>query len=234
MTINENELFDYIKCPCYYELKYIKKIRAEKNVSMSDLLDQIVRYYYTSLLQNKPYSMNDLKKKWDYICKKYSTIINQERNIKGIGFIVNFVRWMNENNIKLVDFNSTYSITFKDVEVIGTLGAVIAQPKRKCELIITRFSQKKPDQNMLDKKLKYTLDCYAFKEAYEHDINMIRIINFKNNLEYITQRTQTDFDRLEKTIIGVANGIKSKAFYPREESMYCSSCEMKQFCKFWC
>lgn len=232
MKITENQMFDYITCPAYYDMKYNKKINVQKSPTMQRLLDNVTSYFYSNLLNKRVCSMDELKRKWDSVCKNNEEHINSKRNLEGMNYIVNFARWVSENKIVLVDFESDYVIRIDDIEVYGTIGPVAALPGRKCELIVNRFSNREPDQYDLDKKLKYTLDCYAFKEAYNHNIDAIRLIHFKNKKEFTSVRNQTDYDRLEATIKGVANGIRSESFYPRESS-FCSSCEMKHFCRFW-
>lgn len=232
MDITENQLFDYITCPAYYDMKYVKRINAKKGPTMQRLLENVSNHFYTNLLNKKICSMDELKRKWDSVCNKNKDYINSKRNLEGINYIVNFARWASDNRIVLVDFQSDYTVNIDNIRVHGTIGPVAALPGRKCELIVNRFSNREPDQHDLDKRLKYTLDCYAFKEAYNHNIDAIRLVHFKNNKEFTSSRSQMDYDRLESTIKGAANGIRSEAFYPRE-SNFCSSCEMKSYCKYW-
>lgn len=232
MNLTENQMFDYIACPAYYDMKYNKKINVQKEPTMQRLLDNVTRHFYSNLLNKKICSMDELKRKWDSVCSKNEEYINSKRNLEGMNYIINFARWAANNKVVLVDFESDYTVTVDDIKVHGSIGPVAALPGKKCELIVSRFSNREPDQYDLDKKLKYTLDCYAFREAYQHDIDAIRLVHFKNGKEFTSLRNQNDYDRLESTIKGVANGIRSEAFYPRESS-FCSSCVMKHFCKFW-
>lgn len=232
MNISENQLFDYITCPAYYDMKYNKRLGYKEEPTMQKLLDNVSRHFYSNLLNKKVCSMEELKKKWDSICDNNKEFINSKRNLEGMNYIINFARWASNNRIMLADFDSSYTVSVDDIQVNGTLGPISVLPGRKCELIVNRFSNREPDQYDIDKKLKYTLDCYAFKDAYQHDISAVKVIHFKNNKEFLTQRTQSDYDRLISTIRGVANGISSEAYYPRE-NIFCSSCEMKPYCKYW-
>lgn len=232
MLITEDQLFDYITCPCYYDMKYNKRIPFSKELTMQSLLNQVARYFYSNLLNKKICTMDDLKRKWDSIYEKNKEFINSKRNIEGMNYIINFARWASENKIILADFDSTYSIFLDGIEIQGNIGPISVLPGKRCELLSNRFSNREPNQNDIDKHLKYTLDCYAFKNAYNHEISAVKIIHFKNNKEFTTQRTQTDYDRLCSTINGVAKGISSGAYYPRE-SVFCSSCPLKNYCKYW-
>lgn len=232
MLITEEQLFDYITCPCYYDMKYNKGIPVSKEVTMQSLLDQVSRHFYSNLLNKKVCSMDELKRKWDSICEKNKEFINSKRNIEGMNYIINFARWASENKLILADFDSTYSIFLDGVEVQGTIGPISVLPGKRCELLSSRFSNREPNQSDIDKKLKFTLDCYAFKNAYDHDISAVKVVHFKNNKEFTTHRTQTDYDRLCSTVQGVAKGISAGAYYPRE-SVFCTTCPLKNYCKYW-
>lgn len=233
MNLKEQELFDYITCPAYYDMKHNKKLGFTEEPTMSKLLNQIPRHFYSNMFNNKKIcTMDDLKKKWDSICSKHKDFINSKRNLDGINYIINFARWNGEHQPIIADYGSSYIIEVEDTYLVGELSPVRVLPGKKCELLINRFSSREPEQYSIDKQLKYTLDCYAFKEAYNHDISAIKIIHHKNNKMFVTQRTQIDYDRMRSTIIGVSEGIKAKAYYPRE-SVFCQSCEMKQYCKYW-
>ena len=232
MNITEEQLFDYIACPAYYDMKHNKRVPTTKEPTMQTLLDQVARYFYTNLLNGKICTMDELKRKWDSVCSNNKDYIDSRKNIEGMNYIINFARWASNNKLVLIDFESDYTVAVDDITVHGTIGPVAALPGRKCELIVSRFSNREPDQYDIDKKLKYTLDSHAFREAYKHDISATKVVHFKNNKEFITTRSQMDYDRLSSTIKGVANGIRSEAYYPRE-SVFCSQCEMKHVCKYW-
>lgn len=232
MDITDRQLFDYITCPAYYDMVYNKKIQTYEPKSMQKLLDKITRYFYSNLLNKKICTMDELKRKWDHICEQNKEYMTSKMNLDGMHYIINFARRAAEAQTVLVDFESDYIITIDDINIHGTIGPVAALPGKKCELIVDRFSSKLPEQSEIDRKLKYTLDCLAFKHAYDHDIAAVRVINYKNLKELTTYRTQTDYDRLTSTVRGVVNGIESGAFYPRE-SVFCSQCQMKLYCKYW-
>lgn len=232
MNITEKQLFNYIECPAMYDMKYNMKIPCSIEPLMNNLLDGITRYFFSNLLQGKVCSLDALKKKWDSICKANEECIDSKKNLEGFNYIYNFATWAYENKIALVDFDSTYTIYINDIELTLAMNPIIALGNNKFELLICRFSNKEPNQIDIDKRLKYTLDCYAFKKAYGKEISAIRVVHFKNKKEYTSYRTQTDFDRLETTIKNVANAIASDIYYPRE-NILCSSCNYKNYCNSW-
>lgn len=230
--MKEEELFDYIKCPAYYDMKYNKNIPMEKEINMQYLLNNIAKYFYSNLLNKKICSMDELKRKWDHVCQANKQYIDSKKNIEGLNYIINFAKWSANNNLLLADFDSKYKINIGESSIEGAMSAISILPGKRCELIINKFSNQAPDQYNIDKNIKYTLDCYAFKRLYNYDISIIKIIHHKNNSEFITQRTENDFERLKSTIKGVELGIKHNSYYPRE-TVFCRSCFYKQYCKYW-
>lgn len=232
MLIKEQQLFDYIECPTYYDLKWRKSIPTEKQISMTSLLNKVTDYFYSNLMQRRVCSIDELKRKWDKVCEQNSNYITTKKNLEGINYIINFARWQADNKTILLDYKSNYSIEINDIELQGNIGVIAMLPGRKCELIVNRFSNKELNQSEADRKLKYTLDCYAFKRKYNYDISAIKIISHKNNSVITTQRTMNDYDRLIGTISGVANAINADGYYPRE-SVFCSYCNLRNYCVYW-
>lgn len=230
--MHEEQLYDYIKCPALYDMKYIKKIPIKKEVTFKDCVNRAANYYYANLLNNKIITMNDIKKKWDSICEKNRDIITEKSNIEGLSLLINFVKWNENNKTILADFNSTYEIDIEEINILGTFNAISVLPGRKCELIYNDFNRVAPEQYYLDKSLKYTMDCFAFEYLYKTKISGIKIIYHKNNTEYYTTRSTGDYDRLFSAVKGIDKGINLKCFYPRE-NVFCKKCFYKEYCKYW-
>ena len=89
------------------------------------------------------------------------------------------------------------------------------------------------EQTLIDMKLKYTIDSYAFQGVYNRRVDGIRVRNVKNAKDFLTFRSQDDFNRLEQTVVNVAECIKRGLYYPRE-SVMCGTCNTKDYCKAWC
>lgn len=232
MNITEDQLFDYIKCPAFYDMKYNKNFKTEEYKSVNEFLKPVANFYFTSIFNKRVPSGAELKGKWDTICRKNPIHIDTKKNIEGMGLLINLERWGNNNKLYLAEFNTGYTVKIGDIEVRGTIGPVQATMDKQLILIDPKFVARCPEQSEIDRKLKYTLDCLAFKEAYKHEINAIKVVHIKNLVEMYTTRDRLDFDRLESTVKGVVNGIESDVYYPRETS-FCNSCSLKQYCKYW-
>lgn len=231
MKLTEQQFFDYITCPAKYDLKYNKNIDIQEQLSNPRLLNKVAKYFYVNLFNGKLPSQQELKNKWDSICKTHLNVITPKSNLEGWGLIINLLNWASRNKITVLDVNTQYSIVFQDVELIGQTEPIIATTKG-FELLVSDFHNKLPDTTEIDMKLKHTLDAYAFKKMFNKELNGVHIRMFKLDKDLYTYRSQPDFDRLESSVIGVAKGIAAEAFYPRENPL-CSSCTARQYCKYW-
>ena len=237
MVITEQQLFDYISCPALYDFRHNKNIRIIDPVSMPKLLKKVAKYFYFNLLGGKVPSGNDLKKKWDSICNINPDYIDAKKNLEGLGFIMKLLQWASGEQIIVIDIDSQYNLNLSStstgpIELIGNMGTILALPGDSYELLVTDFSNKLPDQTLVDMKLKYTLDNYAFKSVYKKPIAGIRIRNVRHAKDYLTTRTDDDYRRLEATVINVSRCIKDNIYYPRE-SIMCVPCTAKDYCKVW-
>ena len=232
MDLSEKELFEYINCPVYYDLAYNKHIPLKENISMQTLLDKVTHYFYSNLINGKVCSMDELKKKWDSICSKNKDYIDTKKNLEGINYIVNFARYIVDYKPNIVDFQRYYEINIDNILFSGNIDIINLLPNKKIELLSHRFNNKAPNQIELDKKIKYTIDAYVLKELYGLEVSAIKIIHHKNNTEYITTRSNTDFDRLSSCITNVAKAIENNIYYPKD-NVFCTGCYYKEYCRYW-
>ena len=233
MNIKEEELFNYINCPTFYDLAYNKHIPLKDNLSMQTLLDTVTHYFYSNLINGKVCTMDELKNKWDSICDKNKYYIDSKKNLEGINYIINFARFIVDYKPNIIDFEKYYEVDIDGIILNGNISVINMLPNRKIELLIHRFSNKAPNQIELDKKLKYTIDSYVLKKLYNCEVAAIKVIHHKNNSEYITTRNNNDYDRLEISIKNIAKCIKDNLYYPRE-NVFCNTCYYKEYCKYWC
>lgn len=233
--ITEEELFSYIKCPINYEITYIRKFTPKETVSMNVLLNKVFKVFCTHLMNGKIMSTNDLKIKWDRICESYPEYINPQRSLDGLGLLMKMWNWAAEVELQIIDMGLPYTIgsKFQDkvIELDGCIGIIAKDLMQNFYLLDMDFGNKYTEQAFLDMKLKYTIDCYAFKELYNKDLH-VKIHNVKNNKDFFTDRHEDDFKRMKATIANVGGSVLNKMFYPRETS-FCKSCNLLNFCKMW-
>ena len=236
MVLTEQQLFDYITCPALYDVKHNKNIPIGESISMTKLLEKVSKYFYVSLLNGKVPSSNELKKKWDSICQQYEQYVDAKKNIEGVGFIMKLLQWAADEQIMVADIDTKYNQVFRagngHVEIEGHIGTILALGNDRFELLVTDFSNRMPDQTLIDMKLKYSLDCLAFNQTYGKSVSGVRIRNVKNAKDFLTFRSQDDFNRLKQTVLNVSSCIEQKLYYPRE-SLLCANCNAKEYCKAW-
>lgn len=231
MKITEQQFFDYMHCPALFEMKHIKGIPLEEAVSVPKLLNKVAKYFYLNLLNGKICTTSELKKKWDSICQEQGERINNKKAMEGISLIMKLYNWAADERAVVLDIDTPYTIRVEDTELVGNLGTILAAPNNKYELLETEFSSRLPDQTLIDMKLKYTLEAYAFNKVYNKFIDGVRVHSVKHAKDFQTSRADGDFQRLETAIKNVGKSIEAGLYYPREGM--CSTCPAKGYCKYW-
>lgn len=231
MRITEQQLFDYIHCPALFEMKHIRNIPLEEQVSLPKLLNKVAKFFYLNLLNGKICTTSELKKKWDSICQQYEEQINPKQIMEGFSLIMKLYNWASDEQAVVLDIDSPYTVRVGDIEIVGNMGTILAAPNDRYELLVTDFSSRLPDQSIIDMKLKYTLEAYAFYKVYNKFISGVRVHSVKYNKDFYTSRTDGDFKRLETAIRNAGKCIENDFYYPREGM--CSTCPAKGYCKFW-
>ena len=233
VRLNDEQLLDYIKCPNFFNLRYLSRIPYQKPKTFHTLVNEIVEAYMIQLFNGKVMSMDKAKKLWDKQIDNYPVIVNTEKKVlEGMGLITQIDRYCKKNQVLVADVNTTYSMAFPGNAIIEGSTGIVRLNNKKFELFIPEFSQTKPDQTLLDMSLKYTLKIYILnKLSPDANITNLRVYHVKSGNEYTSYRSKKDFDRLEKTIATVAKAIRNEIFYPREDYT-CPQCLYKNYCGY--
>ena len=231
VKISDKQLFEYMQCPAMFEMKYIKKIPEDKKeLALSEILDKAAKYFLINLLNKRIVSNIEIKKKWDSLCQEYN--LDAKKTMQGLDMLFKLLNFAQRHKLVVLDMETEYQLNFNHIELRGNLGTIIAAPKDKFELLITSFSSKNLDKDLIDMKLKYTLDILAFKTIHGRTLQGVKIHHIKTDKDIFTCRNEGDIKRLQTTINNVGLAIKNKIYYPRESFM-CSSCNYKNYCRYW-
>lgn len=231
IKITEQQLHDYIKCPVYYDIKYNSKLSLNEGHTLQTLLGKVAKYFYFHLLNGKICTLSELKTKWDSICGQYPDVIDAKANLEGFAMIHRMLLWAQRENLKLLDFETKYTINTKTVELSGNLPAIIAPREGQYEILAINFSNRIPDAPIVNLKLEHTLGCYGFKCAYNRDPLGVRIHNVKHGRDIKTIRNEDDFKRLRSAIESIGQSIQKGLYYPRE--LNCHKCAAYDYCRYW-
>lgn len=239
IAITEKQFFDYIKCPLRYDAQYNIGMVAANHPTISSLLGKIGNSFLLNLMNDKVLLPSQLKRKWDRACEEHKDIISPKANMAGITKLLNMYRWAEDQQLLVADmkFPYIYNLPQKQIQFHGEVTEALvpnSRDNKKYELLALDFSDKYPDQALLDTKLKLSLDWKACQLRYrdKYDLSGIHIHHVKTGKDFYTFRTHEDMVRLNKSIIAVAKAIKNKIYYPRE-SVMCSQCDMKMYCRAW-
>jgi hypothetical protein len=231
MKMTEQQMFDYMFCPAKFEMRHIRGIDIPEPVTMQRLLNKVAKYFYMNLFNGKVCTMNEIKGKWDSICTAYPDYIDQKKALLGWGLIINLLKWASGNEISILDIDTNYNIVVDGVELVGCMEPILFT-NNKMELLVSNFGDKLPDQTELDMKLKYTLDCLAFKTTHNRELHGIKIRCVKHDKDMTTTRIEPDYNRLRTTIKSIGKSIHNNIYYPRENNL-CGACNAREYCKYW-
>lgn len=234
VNLNEVQLLDFLKCPIIYDSVNNKKMLIHKNnIALNNLLSKVSNNFYLNLINGKVLSLDTIKNKWDNLCLNYN--LSSQQCLEGVSLLIKLFRWASNERLIIADINSPYEYSIKDnnylINFKGEISTIAINSNNVPYLLVTDFNNKNPKQTLLDIKIKYTLDCFAYWKITNQKLK-IRVHHIKTNKDYFTDRNDIDFNRLEKTIKNVVFSIKNNIYYPRE-SVLCPSCEFVNFCRAW-
>ena len=234
MQLTERQLYDYMKCPIYYQGAYQYGLTPIEQPSMNKLLGKVAHAFCAQLAAQVVPSRSDVEKMWSRVCKKNSEYITDKKVVEGLTVLMQMYRWAEDKQLMIGSTDVPYSIVFKKenpIELIGKIDIVAITPDKEMELLIIDFDRRLPDRAVMDMKLKYTMDAFAFKKLMNKDVG-IHVHHVRSAQDFFTFRAADDFLRLESAVTTIGKCIEDEVFYPRENA-FCSSCDMRNYCRAW-
>ena len=235
IVITEEQVFNYIRCPLHYDTVYNKKIVLEKEKTFYGLLKKLATKFLTLLSSGKVMTSSSLKSAWDKIYEQNQDVIPQNRMLEGLDLLMKMYRWAEKVELRVVDQKIPYSIGIDSrigrIDFRGHIDCVAADKDNDLYLLVLDFGNRMPNQTFLDMKVKFSLDSLALNRVYNKWAG-IKVHYVKGDKDFYTVRKQEDYNRVETAISNIAYSIQQNIFYPRE-SVFCSSCDMSNFCRAW-
>lgn len=230
MVISEIDFLNYMYCPLKMVLsKTAITDRATYNSLLHDTYNSYIKRV-TAL--DKQHNVNTLKHKWDKVCESNQNIISTKRVVEGWGLLFGAYQYLTASDIKFEGVNMSYRIEApgSGVTLCGVLDPFIDRGNM-FEVLVMSFSNKMPDRQFADMKMKHTIDAYALKQLFGKD-TVFKYHSAYLNQDLYTFRKDKDFKRLETSITNVGKSIEQNLIYPRE-SHACSTCLCKGLCRAW-
>lgn len=234
LNLTEQQLFDYISCPCKYDMIYNRKIVFGNEFSLNKIMQETARFFFVYVLNNfKVPSFNMLSNRFESLCRPYQELIDEKKCVESLFKLRNFYNWACSNKIAVFDIDTKYVLSEENIILEGVMNPLTVNQRKQISFLDLNFSSRNTVQIEADNKLKYSLDMYAYNNLNkDNEASGINIHNVKSGKDIYTGRFQNDYDRLIKTINNVAKGISAGIYYPRE-SHACSSCPYKNYCRAW-
>lgn len=254
MELSLDQIQTYLHCPAEYMFKYEKNIPAEDptNTKYKKAIHKTVNYFYFSALGGFVPSAKQMKDKWATIWREASEgpidasklLFQSKRReeasrtdkqiIQGYEMIHNFYHF-NKDSVGIpIAVDHEFRVPIGGVTVTGTFELIResldkTSPNRFIEIVDFKTGSEPTDMFLVNNDLNLTVMSYAFRNLFKAKEDRLTYSYLKTGKEIYTSRNERDYDRMKATVLGVAEGIANKRFYPRQTFM-CKSCPFKDVC----
>lgn len=233
LEITTEQFVDYVTCPNLFYLKYVNCIKPKTHISVKSILTSARDKMLYQILDGKYPDGNKAVNDFAKECQVNNFLSTNRGVLHGMRKLTVFHQWCIRNQLILADLGTEFELPFpKDNAILkGTFG-IIRYVNQHLELLAVDFTDRDPDQALLDISLRYTLQSYAVKRLVpKYELEGIRILAVRQDRvnEFQTFRTPLDYERLEDTISMVIKAIRNEVYYPRE-TFECGRCPVKIYC----
>lgn len=249
MNITIDQIYDYLRCPMLYNLKYNLDISNTKNINIITKynldIKKSIYYIFNKIQLGDSVTANILAKNWGSLWLGNKTQYNiiysnthtykqlaNERKIRGLNVLLSVFNYYKNIVGNPILVNKKYSYKIGKINVIGTWDLIRDYNKA---IYISHFliNDKRTTKIHIRKDIRITSAIYAFRKLYrvKEDFNILHIVSGETKLRVDKlQRDKEDFKYLLRTIKYIAFSIKNKIFYSRP-SDFCINCPYRVKCK---
>ena len=237
IKLTEDMIWSYANCPVQYDLIYNRKIIPPETITLRYYLMKVINYFFLNLMNGEVTEPSKLKDKWDLIWKENVDYIDSNKGIDGLSKIMLLYKWAEKEKLRILDMSIPYKINFigknnSIIELTGEIPVISINNSDVCELLYIDTGNALKEQLRLDMDLKFTLYSYVYYKQTGKQIG-IKLHNLKQDKDLFSYRGKTDYQRLHKTIVNIAEAISNNIYYPRENIM-CKTCLTAGACRMWC
>lgn len=233
LEITTEQLTDYVSCPNRFYLQYVNCIKPKTHVSVKSILlsarDKLLYQILDGKYPDGNKYINDFIKE----CQAHKFLSTNRAVLQGMRKLNIFHSWCVKNELLLADMGTEFELPFpKDNAILKGQFGIIRYVNKHLELLGVDFTDRDPDQNLLDISLRYTLQSYAVKRLVpKYELSGIRVLAVRQDRvkEFETFRTPLDYERLEDTVSMVIKAVRNQIYYPRE-TFECVGCPVKIYC----
>ena len=233
--LSEEQLWSYANCPVQYDMAYNRKTIPKKPPMFSEYLQPVAAAFFANIMNGKILSGDELKRRWDNICKKNPSI-DMKKCLEGISKIMLMYRWAESVQLRILDIAVPFELLFhgqddERYDIRGEIPVISVNQSNVPELLVIDWGDKHTNQVRTDMNLRYTLECYAYFKHTGKNLG-IHVHNVKYSEDSFSYRGKFDYERLKKTVINIGHSIANNIYYPRENPM-CVNCHASGACRSW-
>lgn len=242
MELTISQLQDFLRCPAYYEFRYIDGIVLPR--SAASLQGHCVRFGVQSNYRQKLTSYEDMPiaELEDRVADEFDREAlevewqdgedREEIKDETLALIGIYLRNL-APSIQPLFVDSHYALEISGTNLI-TIKGCIKLIDEDVILRDTKTSGRSPAADDIAKNLKLTADAFAYRKLtgrVEGGVALDYLVRTKQpKLVSVTAvKTQIDMERLCSIIVCVAAAIQRGEFYPNPSQLYCS----KKYCGYW-
>jgi RecB family exonuclease len=256
MELTLQQIHDYLNCPMEYNMKHELQLKVEdtESIRYKRAVHKTISYLYFSAMGGFMPSAKQMKDKWATIWaeerdgkQNLKEMVFKERKwvdqfgtkndkhiIKGFELIHNFYHLNKENHGVPIAVDHEFRVPIAGVTVTGNFELIResidkSSPNRFIEIVDFKTGSEATDMFLVNNDLNLTVMSYAFRNLFQAKEDRLTYNYLKTGKEIYTSRTDKHFDRMKAIVEGVAEGIASKRFYPRQSFM-CKACPLKDAC----
>lgn len=252
MELTLDQIHTYLHCPLKYQIRHEQGVSGGigGTVFYKEAVHKAISYFYFSLMGERMPTPKQMKDKWAYLWAGSQTedtndFLLKERqyqapnkhsklNTQGFEMIHNFYHMNKDDPGIPIAVDHEYRVPIANVMVVGNFELIREKldkslSTRFIEIVDFKTGNDAVDPFLIKHDMNLSIASYAFQNLFQSREDRLTYYYLKTGKEIYTQRDDSDFARLEKTVHGVAEGIAKKHFYPNHNFM-CKSCPVKDVC----
>ena len=233
IELTTEQLENYIKCPNRFFLQHVSGIKPKTHISVKSILLTARDKLLYRILDGKYPDCGKFINEFVKECQEHNFLSTNRAVMHGMRKLTVLHQWCVRNQLLLADMGTEFELPFpKDNAILKGNFGIIRYYNKKLELLGIDFTDRDPDQNLLDISLRYTLQSYAIRRLVpKYELSCVRVLAVRQDRlkEFQTFRSPLDYERLEDTVSNVIKAVRNEVYYPRE-TFECTQCPVKIYC----
>jgi len=243
LRVSHSALDTFNQCNYKYFLKYIERIKPYIPIRYPLVTGVAFHELVNLMYQECDFTRKFLTRNWKPIFEKCleeegsawaSTTGSDKYLAYGYVLINQFFKFAEERGylIKPIQSEWGFTINLEDAVIVGKTDLIIQRsPELPIEILDFKTSWKVPTQEQVDANKQLTLYDWAVKKELGLENTVVGLFLPRKKAILLSSRGPEDHIKLLEELVSFDSSIKGAEFPPNLE--HCSTCELKNYCKFY-